>query len=184
MTKRLPPRYRTCARCGTSYQIKDARSRYCSRRCLHRDWVAARPGYMVEAQRRYLARHPERREQQIAYMQAYRARPEVKARQEELRRQRYVRNPGPVKAYVRARAARYRVGHTEAEWEALKELYDQRCAYCEKRRRLTKDHVIPISEGDPETVDRIENIVPACRPCNSKKHTKPWRPRPVQGSLL
>lgn len=53
------------------------------------------------------------------------------------------------------------------EWRALLEEFDFRCAYCGRRGgRLTRDHVVPRSRGG---TDRIANIVPACRSCNSKK---------------
>ena len=62
---------------------------------------------------------------------------------------------------------------TAQEWEDMLEQYDYRCAYCgvEFNCELlpTKDHVIPISKGG----DNIkENIVPACKSCNSKKGYK------------
>lgn len=57
---------------------------------------------------------------------------------------------------------------TPAQWEKMKELYGHRCVYCHRKmKRLTMDHVIPISKGGPHT---WENIVPACRVCNSRKH--------------
>lgn len=53
------------------------------------------------------------------------------------------------------------------QWNNIKAAYRNRCAYCGKRfQRLTKDHVIPISKGGEHTP---ENIVPACKSCNSKK---------------
>ncbi len=60
--------------------------------------------------------------------------------------------------------------HTREEWEALKERYGFKCFYCGKEKlRLTKDHIVPVSKGGSNA---ITNIVPACRSCNSKKHTK------------
>ncbi len=47
-----------------------------------------------------------------------------------------------------------------------------RCQYCGRRFRsseLTMDHVVPRSQGGART---FENIVAACRPCNSKKANK------------
>lgn len=82
------------------------------------------------------------------------------------------RNPEAVIAHSLTRYARLRGApggrFTVAEWNALKALYGQRCAYCKKRRRLTQDHVIPVSKGGAHT---IQNIVPACQRCNSKKGT-------------
>ena len=57
---------------------------------------------------------------------------------------------------------------TDSEWEAIKAAYQYKCAYCRRKpSQLTQDHVIPLSKGGG-TVK--ENIVPACGPCNSKKH--------------
>lgn len=56
---------------------------------------------------------------------------------------------------------------TLAEWESLLILYDHRCAYCGTRcDALAQEHVIPIVQGGGYTK---ENIVPACKSCNSKK---------------
>ena len=56
---------------------------------------------------------------------------------------------------------------TVEEWDAIKAAYQHRCAYCgKKHQRLTQDHVIPLSRGGGTVMD---NIVPACQSCNSKK---------------
>jgi 5-methylcytosine-specific restriction endonuclease McrA len=55
---------------------------------------------------------------------------------------------------------------TETQWAAMKLAYRYRCAYCHKRKRLTQDHVIPVSKGGTHTAN---NIVPACQSCNSSK---------------
>jgi len=61
--------------------------------------------------------------------------------------------------------------HTEEEWEEKKRQYSYRCIYCGARdRKLCKDHVIPVFLGGANTID---NIVPACKSCNSQKGTKP-----------
>lgn len=56
------------------------------------------------------------------------------------------------------------------EWEAIKAAYRHRCAYCGERKKLTQDHVKPVSENGPYTRD---NIVPACKSCNSSKGARP-----------
>lgn len=58
---------------------------------------------------------------------------------------------------------------TLKEWQAIKEAYGHRCAYCGEKKRLTQDHVIPLTKGGHHTK---ENVVPACGPCNAKKGTK------------
>lgn len=56
---------------------------------------------------------------------------------------------------------------TEEQWQAIKADWGHRCAYCGKQPdKLTKDHVVPVVAGGPNT---IGNIVPACQSCNSRK---------------
>ena len=50
--------------------------------------------------------------------------------------------------------------------EEMKRKYNNRCAYCREEKKLTKDHIIPLSKGG---TDYIGNIQPLCRNCNSKK---------------
>lgn len=57
---------------------------------------------------------------------------------------------------------------TSKEWAFIKLSYDHRCAYCgKKQKRLTQDHITPLSRGGTHTID---NVVPACQSCNSRKH--------------
>ena len=58
---------------------------------------------------------------------------------------------------------------TAAEWTALCKHYHNRCLDCGRRRKLTADHVVPVSKGGPSN---ISNIQPLCGPCNSSKGTK------------
>ena len=71
---------------------------------------------------------------------------------------------------------------TAAQWREMQAAYDHRCAYCHKRckGKLTQDHLEPLSKGGSHTK---KNIVPACRACNSRKHTGPPI-APVQPMLL
>lgn len=56
---------------------------------------------------------------------------------------------------------------TQAQWEEIKKQYQYRCVYCGKKTdELTRDHIIPLLYGGSHTMN---NIVPACRSCNSKK---------------
>lgn len=59
---------------------------------------------------------------------------------------------------------------TLAAWKELKLAYRGRCAYCDRRRKLTIDHVIPLAKGGAHT---LSNIVPACKSCNCKKAIGP-----------
>lgn len=56
---------------------------------------------------------------------------------------------------------------TTQEWAAQVAYFDHRCAYCGcYLDRPTMEHMMPLSKGGPHV---IENIVPACAPCNSRK---------------
>ena len=56
---------------------------------------------------------------------------------------------------------------TAAAWEHLKAMFGHCCAYCKRKmKRLTQDHIIPISKGGWHC---SMNIVPACQPCNARK---------------
>lgn len=62
--------------------------------------------------------------------------------------------------------------HTEKEWQDLKAFYNFKCLQCGKQEpeiKLTRDHVIPLTEGGS---DSINNIQPLCARCNSKKNNK------------
>jgi len=97
----------------------------------------------------------------------------------------YLANPDAVHACRKRRRARIACApindFTAEQWIALQLAFDHRCAYCDKRckGRLTQDHVQPLSKGGSHTAS---NIVPACGPCNSTKHTGPPL-RPVQPLL-
>lgn len=56
--------------------------------------------------------------------------------------------------------------HTIDQWEVLKKSANFKCAGCNKRKFLTRDHIRPLSKGGS---DFIENIQPLCVSCNSKK---------------
>lgn len=72
---------------------------------------------------------------------------------------------------TRERAGRKIKTHTFAEWEALCAKHKHRCAICKKRRRLTRDHIVPLTKGGH---DGIENIQPACHSCNARKGDRLW----------
>lgn len=123
--------------------------------------------------RAYAAAH---REERRAYNKKYYA--EQKESQRERARKWKAVNPLRVRQHHDTRVARLLgIENTLslAEWDAIQAAYKYQCAYCGKKcQQLTRDHVIPLSSGGG-TVK--ENIVPACRPCNSSKHVKlPLRP--------
>ena len=85
----------------------------------------------------------------------------------------YCKNHPDIISHLKARRYAREKGatgsHTLKQWSDLKESYGNVCAYCGKQKKLTKDHIVPLSKGG---TDFIENIQPLCRNCNSKKHNK------------
>lgn len=83
------------------------------------------------------------------------------------------RYPERARGYVRISAHKRRSaqrGHfTIAQWEALLAVHRGLCAYCGASGKLAMEHRIPISRGGDNS---IENILPSCKRCNSRKHTK------------
>src|SRR3990167_5218261 len=73
-------------------------------------------------------------------------------------------------ALRRARSSGATGSHSVAEWLEKVALFAGRCAYCGRDdRTLTRDHRIPLVRGGSPN---IENIVPACGSCNSRKRDR------------
>lgn len=157
-------------------------------------WVLQHPGKVREYRRRHYQKHKakiaeyrsQRRTQTREYQRAYRAthRREVNAHKLAWRRA----NPQRLREHARMWSARQRAikrqaagCHTEAQWLSRVEYFGWRCVYCGRvlkpenaggRRvepdTLTKDHTIPLSKRGS---DWASNLRPACKSCNSSKHT-------------
>lgn len=70
----------------------------------------------------------------------------------------------------RARLAQAESTLTHAEWLEILAAFHGRCAYCLRNDLpLQQEHMQPISKGGSHSVT---NVVPACGPCNRKKHTR------------
>jgi 5-methylcytosine-specific restriction endonuclease McrA len=72
----------------------------------------------------------------------------------------------------RARKFEAKGSHTEQEWQELKAFHNFKCLCCGKQEpeiKLSRDHVIPLTQGG---ADSIDNIQPLCTRCNSKKNYK------------
>lgn len=85
-----------------------------------------------------------------------------------------------IAAYNRERAAHYanvrrarELGatgsHSETEWREKIALFGGCCAYCGEAKPLERDHKVPLARGG---TDHIDNILPACRSCNARKHMR------------
>lgn len=68
----------------------------------------------------------------------------------------------------RARVAGATGSFTQKEWTDLIAAFGGRCGYCGEERVLQPDHRVPLFCGGANT---IENIIPACGPCNQSKGT-------------
>lgn len=69
----------------------------------------------------------------------------------------------------RARKVGARGTHTGEQWLDLLASYHGKCVYC-GAKATAQDHVVPLAGNG---TNDIENIAPACKPCNSSKGTKP-----------
>jgi 5-methylcytosine-specific restriction endonuclease McrA len=58
---------------------------------------------------------------------------------------------------------------TAAEWATIQAQQNGECAYCLRRLPLTMEHIHPLSLGGQHTP---ENVVGACRSCNSSKRAQ------------
>lgn len=89
--------------------------------------------------------------------------------------QRYKRDPQKrIISSIKIRAKRLGAfgEYSGTEFHYLVKSFGHRCCYCGiflHEKNISADHKIPLSRGGTNT---IENIVPACRPCNSKKNTR------------
>jgi 5-methylcytosine-specific restriction endonuclease McrA len=133
-------------------------------RAYAREWLKRNPEKAREAVRRWNKAHPDRRR---AAKRLYYAR---HREQHKLVMAAYHRNhPEVLRAKSNAYRARARAAEgqfTSAEWRALVERYDGRCAYRGEVGALEVDHRIPLSRGGRNSID---NVLPACRTCNAEK---------------
>ena len=67
-----------------------------------------------------------------------------------------------------ARRPEPRPHHADATWNALRALVLAvgRCAWCKSTRRLTVDHIVPLSAGGPSVLSNLQCL---CRKCNKAK---------------
>ena len=194
-------------------RVHDGRGKYCSKNChnlsmtypegsaeayRHAYYQEHRATILQSRHAYYLGRHEElkayakayyqtHKEQQLAYRRAKR---EVRTDAQRLAAAAYDRayrlaNPDKTRAAkARRRAAQRRSplnDLTAPQWREITAAYGHRCVYCGVQpRQLEMDHITPLLHGGPHTAS---NVVPACGPCNNRKHTGP-PPVPVQPLLL
>lgn len=59
--------------------------------------------------------------------------------------------------------------YSKKEAESLFDRFNGLCAYCKTAKATSIDHVVPLTKGGSNF---IENLLPACIPCNSRKKDK------------
>jgi hypothetical protein len=124
--------------------------------------IAERRAAKRAQDRRYYVRHldEQRRKRRVYWRRRYDEEPE------------YFKNSDH-RHRARKNGARV-IDFTARDWELVKLFYGFRCAYCGcTPRELCRDHVVALARGGDHT---LLNVVPACRRCNSRKHTKVWLP--------
>lgn len=87
----------------------------------------------------------------------------------EIQRRYLVKNPVHIRRAAHWNAVERTL--TEVEWAETLAYFNHACAYCLRSDvKLTMDHLVPVSKGGPHTQD---NVVPACKSCNSRKGARP-----------
>ena len=139
-------------------------------RAYARDWMKRNAEKARDAMRRWRERNPElNRERRRKYRRAAYVRDTAKINAEKAA---YLARHPEVKrakdhAY-RARRSAAAGSFTGAEWLELVARWGNVCAYRGEPGPLEPDHRVPLTRGGTNFID---NILPACRSCNARKHT-------------
>jgi len=145
-----------------------------ARRAIEREKYAANAEAQRAEARAYNAAHPDRRRAAIKkWRQKNRDKVLAMQRARNARRRLDPAYRARLNELALLREARTRTNggsFTRDEWRALIASYFGRCAYCGQIRPLEPDHVMPVVAGGTSDID---NIVPACRSCNSSKNVFP-----------
>ena len=170
-----------CKRCGTSEWYKSGGCKKCTKEQALR-WYEKNPERAARNKRGWRSRNvrerrerkrkwrSENRDKVSGYNRRFRANNPEKAAESCRRWQKA--NPDKVAEKSRRRRARKNRAsgsHTAGEWKALVKHQDGRCLACGKKKKLTADHVVPLSVGGSDDISNIQGL---CKPCNSSKGAK------------
>ena len=140
------------------------------RSIAHRKWYVENQQHCLDYAAEWRLENPERAKE---IDQRYMAIPAHKTKKNAQRRIRYQKDSSKAKATYHRRRARKKNAPlndlTKIQWRAILKHYGYRCVYCGTKfpaNKLTMDHLTPLCDGGSHTVN---NVVPACKSCNSKK---------------
>lgn len=156
---------RICLKCGTSDRYSNGRCKKCRLGASSR-WKKANPKKIRTSNARWAKNNPNKVNARKINWRS------INAEKNRCIRANWAKN-NPDKAIVyinNRRALKSGNGgrHTSEQWLTLLDSYHGLCVYC-FNKATTRDHVIPLSKGG---TNNIENVVPACRPCNDSKGKK------------
>jgi 5-methylcytosine-specific restriction endonuclease McrA len=186
-SRRYYIKHRDKIRAKVAQWRKENRERFTG---VNNAWRKANLGRVRKSQRAYKQRHSEKIKQYNKVQNARYKKLHAEAIKEYMRRwnathaperreyvnQRYREDPEYRRRVIDRVAARRAKNQsvpsdiTLERIELLKAAQKYRCAYCDRKRRLTIDHIIPVSKNG---VHMMFNIALACRPCNSRKKDRP-----------
>ena len=160
-------RYSSCKQCKREYKRQYYAEHRKEENKRTAQWRTDNPGYDAQ----YNAEHrKENREHNAQW----------RAKNLNYYKQYRIDNAGKYRAYA---ANRYALSiaaegyFTDEQFTKLCEQHDNRCLCCGKVKKLTVDHIVPLSKGGSNDISNIQSI---CGPCNSKKGTKTIDYRPKQ----
>ena len=111
----------------------------------------------------------EHKAQRLAYLRQWREKNQDRIK--ELKRSWLRANPEKKRVQSHRRRAHKLVVKndlTHKQWQVILESYGSQCVYCGKAA-TEQEHIIPFSRGGENTQD---NVVPACKKCNTAKGSK------------
>lgn len=184
MSRLAVVRSKTCSKCEQTKPAEDFPKRKTSKDGLHGWCRLCYRAYYSAASRKW--REENRERTRANRRRAYHANREkwlqwkrdwdtanrelVNERAREAQRRTYATPEGKARMLEHKHRRRARVGQVTPELRAyVQSLYSLPCSYCGADENITVDHVIPLSRGGKH---EIENLVPACKSCNSSKHDK------------
>ncbi len=153
-----------CKSCFSAYKKKYRKENKEKINAYNKEWCKANPEKRAAYQKEY---RKENREKEKAYQKKYyKKNKEKRAAYQKEWRKAYPEKCAAHEQNRRARKAGNGGSFTAKEWKVLCRKYDNKCLCCGKKKKLTADHVVPLSKGG---TSNIENIQPLCGTCNSRK---------------